>query len=64
MQNILIIGATTAIAAEVARCFAQENCALYLLGRNGDKLSRLVEDLKARGARDVQSRSFDAADIS
>jgi len=64
MQRILIIGATSAIATDVARAFSQEACSLFLVGRSGDKLERLAEDLKARGARDVHTHTFDASDLS
>ena len=53
MQHILIIGATSVIAEATARIFAQRGDRLYLLARNQERLSSLVEDLKIRGAASV-----------
>jgi short-subunit dehydrogenase len=39
--RVLIFGATSAIAAEVARLYAGRGARLYLIGRNPDKLARL-----------------------
>ena len=41
-QKTLILGATSAIAAEVAQLCAQRGDRLFLVGRDPDKLSRLV----------------------
>lgn len=49
MQNILIIGATSAVAAEVAIIYAGRGARLHLLGRSETKLRALVERLP--GAR-------------
>ncbi len=63
MLNILIIGATSAIAGEVAKRFAAEGARLYLLGRNAERLERIAADLRIRGAESVQTTGFDAKDI-
>lgn len=42
--RVLIFGATSAIAAEVARLYAQRGARLYLVGRSPDKLARLVAE--------------------
>jgi decaprenylphospho-beta-D-erythro-pentofuranosid-2-ulose 2-reductase len=39
--RVLIFGATSAIAADVARLYAGRGARLYLVGRNPDKLARL-----------------------
>ncbi len=44
-KNILIIGATSAIAKETARLYAQEKARLLLVGRDKTKLEHLKEDL-------------------
>ncbi len=54
MKKILIIGATSAIAQEVAKIYALEQCLLYLVGRNEDKLHIVADDLRARGAQAVE----------
>lgn len=44
-QHIAIFGATSAIAAEVARAYAKRGALLYLVARNEDKLAELVREL-------------------
>lgn len=63
MQKLLIIGATSAIAEATARRFARRGCHLHLLGRNGERLSSLAEDLKVRGAGAASHAFFDANDL-
>jgi short-subunit dehydrogenase len=46
-QRVLIFGATSAIAAEVARLYAARGARLHLVARNPEKLARLVADLPA-----------------
>lgn len=60
MQNILIIGATSAIATATARLYARRGARLYLLARNGERLAALTSDLEIRGARAVTGAEFDA----
>jgi decaprenylphospho-beta-D-erythro-pentofuranosid-2-ulose 2-reductase len=61
MRKVLVIGATSAIAQEVARAYANVNGTLYLLGRNRERLDGIAQDLRMRGA--VQVR-FEAADLA
>lgn len=44
-QRVLILGATSAIAAEVARLYARRGARLYLVGRNSGKLDALLREL-------------------
>jgi len=44
-EHIAIFGATSAIAADVARVYAARGARLYLVGRSGDKLAKLVAEL-------------------
>ncbi len=44
-RKILILGATSAIAAEVAKLYAARGDALYLMGRSPEKLAALVRTL-------------------
>lgn len=62
MKNVLIIGATSAIAQATARLYAKDNCNFYLMARNSENLETLVNDLKARGARNINPREVDLAD--
>lgn len=50
MKNVLIIGATSAIAIATARLLAQRGDRLYLLGRDAERLANLSADLGVRGA--------------
>jgi short-subunit dehydrogenase len=50
MKKILIIGASSAIAEAAARRWAAQGHALYLLGRNEERLGAMAADLKVRGA--------------
>lgn len=47
MAQVMIIGATSAIAAETAKRYAARGDALYLLARSQDKLNRVVRELGA-----------------
>lgn len=60
-MNIMIIGATSAIASAVARLYAgQHQHAFYLLARNTRQLQKLEDDLTVRGATAVQTTMLDA----
>lgn len=61
-QNIIIIGATSAIAEAVARLYAESGAQLFLVARNNDKLQLIANDLKIRGASAVQTWVMDAND--
>jgi decaprenylphospho-beta-D-erythro-pentofuranosid-2-ulose 2-reductase len=63
MKNVMIIGATSAIASEVAREFAKEGASLFLFARNEVRLENLANDLRVRGALAVHTAIFDAHDI-
>jgi short-subunit dehydrogenase len=53
MKNILIIGATSAIAEHCARLWAARGDKLFLVGRDGERLTMIAEDLRVRaGATD------------
>ena len=52
MKNILIVGATSAIAIACAREWAKQGDArFFLVARNGERLQQVADDLTARGAR-------------
>lgn len=62
MSNVLIIGATSAMAEHCARQFATDGDTLFLTARNETKLTQLAEDLRVRGASNVSLLpGFDAA---
>ena len=47
MAKILILGATSRVATEVARLYARHGDQLYLVGRSAEKLTRLNSELEA-----------------
>jgi short-subunit dehydrogenase len=59
MSNIVIFGATSAIAEQAARVWAGRGDRLVLVGRNAEKLSAIAEDLKVRGATLAHALSLD-----
>ncbi|UGQ45492.1 SDR family oxidoreductase [Massilia endophytica] len=63
MKKILIVGATSAIAEAVARRYAGQGAALFLLARNAERLEALQQDLRIRGAAHVAHAIFDANDF-
>ncbi|NVB38850.1 SDR family NAD(P)-dependent oxidoreductase [Pseudenhygromyxa sp. WMMC2535] len=58
-ERVLIIGATSAIAAAFARLHAQRGSQLYLIARNRERLAALVDELNAAGERVVGWASAD-----
>jgi len=63
MSNILIYGATSAIAQETARAYAARGDALFLVGRDEAKLESVAKDLEVRGAKTAQVRAMDFEDF-
>lgn len=57
-NNIVIIGATSAIAMESAKIYAKRGDNLFLVGRNEERLAQMANDLQVRGAR-VHYQAFD-----
>ncbi len=62
MSNILVLGATSAIAKHTMRLFAADEHSLYLVARNESKLSSMKQDMLVRGATDVHYETLDLAD--
>lgn len=63
MQKVLIVGATSAIAQETAKRFAESGDQIYLAGRSPEKLEVLVADLRVRGAAKVAFMALDLNDF-
>lgn len=63
MQRVLIIGATSAIAQEVAKIYAIDGSQIFLVARNSQKLEQVAQDLIVRGADSIEMLSLDLADI-
>ncbi|HEX6834329.1 MAG TPA: SDR family oxidoreductase [Rudaea sp.] len=64
MRRILIIGATSAIAEATARRFAARGDALFLIGRNEERLRAIAADLGVRGAPRAAAATLDVTDFS
>lgn len=63
-MKVLIVGATSAIAHETAKCFARDGAELFLAGRTPEKLEAVGNDLKVRGAKRVETFLLDLSDLT
>jgi len=63
-MKIAIIGATSAIAHETARCFASDGAELFLVARSEEKLKAVSDDLTVHGAKQVETFLLDLSDLS
>ncbi len=61
-RRVLIIGATSGIAIETARAYAERRARLFLTARNGERLAAVAEDLRVRGAAAVESAVLDVTE--
>ena len=50
MRRVLVLGATSAIAQQVARLYADRGAELFLVARNEERLGAVADDLRVRGA--------------
>jgi decaprenylphospho-beta-D-erythro-pentofuranosid-2-ulose 2-reductase len=64
VRRILIVGATSAIAEATARLFAADGNRLCLAARKVARLTAIAEDLRIRGATQVETVALDANDFS
>jgi short-subunit dehydrogenase len=56
------VGATSALATEVARRYAERGATLVITGRNPARLAAVGDDLRVRGAADVVTQVLDVLD--
>jgi decaprenylphospho-beta-D-erythro-pentofuranosid-2-ulose 2-reductase len=61
--NILVLGATSAIAQATIRIYAARHASFYLVARNPEKLAAAAADAQVRGASKVHTQAFDLDDI-
>lgn len=62
-MNVLIVGATSAIAAATARHYAEQyRASFYLVARNQSALDKLAQDLQVRSGKDVHTGVYDLLD--
>jgi len=59
MSYVLIVGAKSDIAKEVARVYAKNGYDLYLAARNADELEEFAEDIRVRGTKSVELKELD-----
>ena len=64
MKRALIIGATSAMAEATARGLARRGAALYLVGRNAQRVAAIAADLRTRGASQVEQEAMDVNDFA
>jgi short-subunit dehydrogenase len=63
MSNILVFGATSAIASACTRLWVSQGNHLFLVARNQEKLGSLVADLRTRSTADQRIESL-CADLN
>ncbi len=63
-MRAIVFGATSGIAQEVLRLWAERGDELYLVARNEARLSAVAQDLLARGAGAVRTAAADLNDAS
>jgi len=66
LRNIVVFGATSAIAQEALREFVKRGASVYCVGRNPDRLSAVLDDLRVRAGehQKVAGQSADLLDIA
>lgn len=64
MKNILIVGATSAIAIACARQWAVEGARFFLVARNSERLQQVADDLTVRGAPFVACHQLDIDNLA
>lgn len=60
-KKVVILGATSAIAQEVAKLYAAEGASFVLVARDEAKLAPVAADLRVRGAQTVETFIADLA---
>lgn len=63
-DGVLIVGATSAIAQECAKLFANDGARFFLVARRSERLEAVAGDLQVRGARAVSCHAVDVTDAS
>lgn len=64
MKNIMIVGATSAVAQAVSRLYAKEHASFFLIARNAARLESVAKDLRVLGAKSVETNVCDLNDLS
>jgi short-subunit dehydrogenase len=58
-MNVVILGASSGIASEMARIYAARGAHFGLLGLSADRLTELSADLRVRGAGKIETLAID-----
>lgn len=58
LKRVVIFGATSAIAEQVARQLVSQGASLFCVGRNNSKLTAIVNDLKVRAGASQHIEGF------
>jgi decaprenylphospho-beta-D-erythro-pentofuranosid-2-ulose 2-reductase len=61
-RNVVILGALSAIAVATARLYAAQGSSIVLVARNLERLKITADDLKARGAKQVEIEAIDLSE--
>jgi short-subunit dehydrogenase len=61
---VLVVGATSSIARQVAAAYARRGYGLYVAGRSAEETDRVAADLRLRHGVTVHAGTFEAADTS
>jgi short-subunit dehydrogenase len=64
MNYILVVGAKSDIAKEIAKVYAKNGYSLYLAGRDIGTLDGFATDIKIRNFVDVRLKEFDIVDFT
>ncbi|HAE82216.1 MAG TPA: short-chain dehydrogenase [Ktedonobacter sp.] len=62
-MRMMIVGATSAIAHETAKCFAKDGAEFFLVARSPQKLADIGNDLKVRGAQRIETYVLDVTEL-
>jgi len=62
VRQMIILGATSAIAQAVARRYAEQGASLFLVARDAVRLDVVADDLRVRGAASVEVLAADLTD--
>ena len=63
-DTVLIVGASGEIGAAIALCHARRGAALWLWGRDIERLERTADACQAAGAREISMISIDLMDVA
>jgi short-subunit dehydrogenase len=63
-RKVLVLGATSAIAQETAKLLSSDGDALFLVGRDAERLEIVTRDLEVRNAGIVRMLAVDLNDFS